>query len=579
MVNSGTPVAVALDFGIPAGNTGATGTAGTNGTNGTNGTDGATWYTGAGAPSGGLGVNNDLYLNTTNDDVYRKTGGTWAVICNIRGATGATGATGSTGAPGIGVATTGPLYGRLRKQISGTITTSANTSWADADAFNPKDYGAVGDGTTNDTTAWQACLTAAAASSRAVVMVPNGLYKITTGLTLGGAYGGRISIVGIGTMGVQMVCGTNGINVFDFTLGAGDSAAEFRNLTFGVASGITGLAGINVTNSGGSNPQIFCESIYFEFGYVNGITCFQVSSSYFNNCYGRGGSTTYDTGSGAGSGSFIKTTGFCLNNRMSNIAMQYFYRGLEIGDGTNAVQGYEITNVNTVFTPVGIDLIGDTVVGTGAFQLSNIQVDDGNAGSQSISIGIRGNHVGDITLNNFLAIVNAAGSKIGIQLSNAGQCVLSGMRIEAGSATDAIDLNSMVDVVVTDLIQSGFTNSVNLDASCSHCKIRGVFYFSTNDSLVADSGTNNSSECQGSTTWDPALLVPGAQGFVNLTVTGVKVGATVTLATPYDLQNMIAIVTVFSANTVRITLFNSNTATTVNLGSGTWTVRAINPGP
>ena len=79
------------------------------------GTNGATWYTGSGAPSAGLGVNGDLYLSTTTSDVYQKSGGSWSVICNIKGATGAAGAPGSvwyngSGAPSGATGIDGDYY-------------------------------------------------------------------------------------------------------------------------------------------------------------------------------------------------------------------------------------------------------------------------------------------------------------------------------------------------------------------------------------------------------------------------------------------------------------------------------------
>lgn len=68
------------------GATGATGAAGSNGSNGSNGADGATWYTGSGAPDDGTGVDNDLYLDTSNGDVYKKVAGSWgAPIENLTG--------------------------------------------------------------------------------------------------------------------------------------------------------------------------------------------------------------------------------------------------------------------------------------------------------------------------------------------------------------------------------------------------------------------------------------------------------------------------------------------------------------
>lgn len=75
----------------PTGATGATGAAGA---------DGTTWYSGSGAPSAGTGVNGDFYLRTDTDDIYSKSGGSWSVLVNIKGATGATGAAGADGTNG-----------------------------------------------------------------------------------------------------------------------------------------------------------------------------------------------------------------------------------------------------------------------------------------------------------------------------------------------------------------------------------------------------------------------------------------------------------------------------------------------
>jgi hypothetical protein len=82
------------------GDPGATGATGATGPAGAAGADGATWRDGSGAPSNGLGVNGDYYLDTATGDVYKKAAGTYSVVGNIRGATGATGATGSAGLDG-----------------------------------------------------------------------------------------------------------------------------------------------------------------------------------------------------------------------------------------------------------------------------------------------------------------------------------------------------------------------------------------------------------------------------------------------------------------------------------------------
>jgi hypothetical protein len=141
------------------GPTGATGPAGSTGATGSPGADGAKWYSGSGAPSGALGVNGDLYLNTANGDLYQKSGGTWSVIDNLTGPTGATGSTGATGATGpagsngtngVGV----PIGGTTGQVLSKIDGTDYNTQWV-----TPSGGGGGGaDGTVlspTQITAWQ----------------------------------------------------------------------------------------------------------------------------------------------------------------------------------------------------------------------------------------------------------------------------------------------------------------------------------------------------------------------------------------------------------------------------------------
>jgi hypothetical protein len=87
---------------------GADGAPGADGAAGAPGADGAdgispTWRSGSGVPSNGTGVNGDMYLRTSNGDLYQKASGTYSVIANIQGPAGADGSlgnytTGDTGA-------------------------------------------------------------------------------------------------------------------------------------------------------------------------------------------------------------------------------------------------------------------------------------------------------------------------------------------------------------------------------------------------------------------------------------------------------------------------------------------------
>lgn len=67
---------------------------------GPQGPAGSQIYTGNGAPSGTLGVNNDFYLDVASGNYYQKVLGTWSQQGNLKGPTGPTGATGPTGPPG-----------------------------------------------------------------------------------------------------------------------------------------------------------------------------------------------------------------------------------------------------------------------------------------------------------------------------------------------------------------------------------------------------------------------------------------------------------------------------------------------
>lgn len=113
------------------GATGATGAAGSNGTVGAQGpagpagSNGTAWHTGSGVPASGTGVQNDMYLNTSNGTYYRKGASSWgSSLGSLKGATGAQGPAGANGsagsngtmwhtgnsAPGSGVGAVNDLY-------------------------------------------------------------------------------------------------------------------------------------------------------------------------------------------------------------------------------------------------------------------------------------------------------------------------------------------------------------------------------------------------------------------------------------------------------------------------------------
>lgn len=58
------------------------------GAQGVAGTPGAVWRNGAGVPSNAIGADGDFYLNDSNGDVYKRSGGAYAIVANVQGPVG-----------------------------------------------------------------------------------------------------------------------------------------------------------------------------------------------------------------------------------------------------------------------------------------------------------------------------------------------------------------------------------------------------------------------------------------------------------------------------------------------------------
>lgn len=87
------------------GDTGDVGPMGPAGANGTNGADGKTVLNGSGAPSAGLGVDGDFYIDTTASAIYGpKTSGAWGSATSLIGPQGPAGADGAAGSGGADLA-------------------------------------------------------------------------------------------------------------------------------------------------------------------------------------------------------------------------------------------------------------------------------------------------------------------------------------------------------------------------------------------------------------------------------------------------------------------------------------------
>jgi hypothetical protein len=158
---------------------------------------------------------------------------------------------------------------------------------------------------------------------------------------------------------------------------------------------------------------------------------------------------------------------------------------------------------------------------------------------------------------------------------NAGDSVTQGTGISIANA-HGIQINNN--------IFHNFTTDLAIGTGVKNFIFESNIFEGTNDALkvpvitgtASNSKIENWNTCQNviSATWDPASLTAGQQDSLNISAPSAAYGQSWVVAPPYSLQNMMASVAVLSADMVRVNIYNSS-GSTVNLGSGTWTVSRV----
>lgn len=169
------------------------------------------------------------------------------------GPTGSTGATGPTGPTGTGpTGPTGPAgSGSSITGPTGYVYTGNGSSAASFQTvlgiYNVKSYGAVGNGSTDDSSAVQNAINAAGAAGGGTVYFPFGNYKIGSGISW--TYSG-IHILGAGTTATIITVGFasgNAISVGTSTTNPGDCSIEKLSIRNSITR--TSGAQINLINT------------------------------------------------------------------------------------------------------------------------------------------------------------------------------------------------------------------------------------------------------------------------------------------------------------------------------------------
>jgi hypothetical protein len=221
--------------------------------------------------------------------------------------------------------------------FTGSVATNVQDKLAQY--VSVKDFGAVGDGTTDDTAAIQAAVDAA---ENAELYFPAGDYKITSSI----AIPGRITIRGAGVRQTLITC----YACDGFIIPAGTGFITMTDITISQDVRFTTTPNTYVGISINGSPSSQCFSHTYRNVFVDGF-----QEAFYA---GSVGSTVFDKCAAAYSQKGLTFTGQCLNNTViacgfgeqdsgANTPSVGSY-GIKAGDNAGSIEGLMITN-NLIF--------------------------------------------------------------------------------------------------------------------------------------------------------------------------------------------------------------------------------------
>lgn len=245
-----------------------------------------------------------------------------------------------------------------------TLTTEISGGGTVNDWINIKDYGAVGDGVTNDNAAVMAAIAVAETGPRRTVYYPAGSYNVTPGII---SYG-RVNHLGSG-QGASVILSTANANILTLDRDALHRTGHVQHLTIrGNNSGTVqhGLVldttpyqydgyvcDVRIENTGGFGMYVGLSfSCYFERVYFNDTSRYSLMynspnqpGNIFKSCY------VLDVNAGAGTAWRIRSGDFIGDdlNGINNVATRWMSIGTKNGADGETVDGAaraDLTNCN-----------------------------------------------------------------------------------------------------------------------------------------------------------------------------------------------------------------------------------------
>jgi hypothetical protein len=391
-----------------------------------------------------------------------------------------------------------------------SYASSANTSFA----YNVKDFGAIGDDSTNDTSAILSAINSAQSSGKGTVYFPDGIYRITGSLRLPNNPQCDIALVGNGS-NVSVIKQTANVNGIEFNMDNGGVNDQIYQVS---------IKGLGLTTSGASSSSIYItygtssqsahENISVD---LHDVHILSDNTNYWSNGIVLESAWNFRITNcmivGRPLGSFYQGTGLelrrlCVNGTINQSQFNFWNTGIFVNsvDYTSTGQNTEGLLLNQIYmVPVvyGIYAKGNKSFFTSPFNsydwanrpiagrivlltLNNSHIDSRNSGSALWLENVQGHYIS----NNFLISDNTGsvirgvnaheGTFIGNTLFNAGSAPSIYIGGYSGSAN-----------IITGNVFRGGGTQVLLESSSIYNKVYGNV---ANDALtisLSNLGTDN----------------------------------------------------------------------------------------
>lgn len=441
--------------------------------------------------------------------------------------------------------------------------------------YNVRDYGAVGNGITDDRTAIITAAAAAQGAGGGVVFFPAGVYAVSAPITFTSYT--KVAFVG-SSNGASVLKSTATVlsvneTIFRFS---GGSKIEIRNLTFdnnskfltgdgGIVQAISttdigvydcrfenctkyGIvfqltvrwavercyfhkvlpvrgdiqnAGIIITDVGPSGPGRFCFNEVYNFGCMFGGDDVLIDCNYFK-----------DNGYGAA----------IFNNNTSSWTNRHIITRNICSGGV----GIDFNNT----PPSGLEVYAPYSYIAGNICFNNVGAGVSNGGHYSV---VDGNVCYDNDIGIFMHWINSSPN-------NGGRCIYSNNVVHSNTSFGVYQLDPPFGGAYTDTRLIG--NKVYQNGQDYHWGLSAI-----RQQLEGDVWNK-------STTWDPASINAGLSTSTTIAVPGAVVGDMVAVSFSVSLGGLVLSAYVSAVDTVTVVLSNP-TAGAVNLGSGTLKVRVL----